>query len=86
MELWYKFYGTCDDINVVCLASHNTSPIEFWYKLYRTYTNINDLCMASYNITSPSKKNNMIPKQTQISQWKTYVLSPKFPIFWHPLS
>ena len=25
MELWYKFYGTCDDINVVCLASHNIS-------------------------------------------------------------
>ena len=62
-------------------AKINAAEIEFWYKSYRTCDDINVLRLASQNITSPPQKNDMVVKQTQILQGKTYVMGPKFPIF-----
>ena len=66
----------------ICISAKiNAAAIEFWYKSYRTCDDINILRLASQNITSPPQKNDMVVKQTQILQGKTYVTGPKFPIF-----
>ena len=71
----------------ICMSAKiNAATIEFWYKSYRTCDGINVVRLASQNITSPLQKNDMVVKQTQILQGKTYVMGPKFPIFWHPSS
>ena len=66
----------------ICMSAKiNAAAIEFWYKSYRTCDDINVLRLASQSITSPQQKNDMVVKQTQILQGKTYVTGPKFPIF-----
>ena len=69
----------------ICMSAKiNAATIEFWYKSYRTCDDINVVRLASQNITSPPQKNDMVVKQTQILQGKTYVMvmGPKFANFW----
>ena len=66
-------------------AKINAATIEFWYKSYRTCDGINVVRLASQNITSPLQKNEMVVKQTQILQGKTYAMGPKFPFFLIPI-